>query len=433
VTSRTRTVVTLGPATASESAIAACIEAGASVFRLNFSHGTHAEHGARIAAIRSVAAGRPIAILADLCGPKLRLTHPVRGKPGDVVALELPGSVLAGDPVLLADGAMALEVIDPTQSRVVTGGDIPAGKGINLPSSRLDDVPSVTDKDREDMRFAVGRGVDFLGLSFVRTASDLDEPRATGLPVIAKFEKAAAIEHMESIVRLADGVMVARGDLGVEIPIERVPIVQKQLIAMANRYGKPVITATQMLRSMVDSRMPTRAEATDVANAVLDGTDAVMLSEETAVGRYPVEAVRMMGRITDEVERMLPGHIRHGASSGSQPIADAACSLAYQLSAAAIVVLTRSGFTASQVARLRPRVPVLAMVPDEAVRRRLALVWGVIPIEVPMADAIHAAPEFFRETIRASGLLPEGAQIVITAGWPFGKPGSTNLIHVTSV
>ena len=295
---RTRIVATLGPATDSEERIRALIDAGVDVVRLNFSHGTHEEHGRRIAIVRKVAAGRPVAILQDLGGPKLRLDRHIAGKPGDVVELALPPTVRPGDPVLLADGIMQLEVIEGGRCRVVTGGDIPPGKGINLPSSRLDIGP-LTDKDRRDLAFGVANGVDMVALSFVERADDLKEAKASGLPIIAKIERAGAVERMEEIVRAADGVLVARGDLGVEIPIERVPLTQKRLIALANREAKPVITATQMLRSMVDSRLPTRAEATDVANAVLDGTDAVMLSEETAIGHHPVEAVQMMRRILE--------------------------------------------------------------------------------------------------------------------------------------
>src|SRR5689334_13555900 len=241
---RTRIVATVGPATASDVALAALLDAGVDVFRMNFAHGTQAEHGRVIDAVRRLAAGRPVAIVQDLGGPKLRTERPVRGAPGDVVPLALPSTVRAGDPVLLADGLMQLEVVDPDRARVVVGGDIPAGKGINLPSSRLD-IPALTAKDRDDLRFGVAHGVDFVALSFVRHATDLAEVKAARVPVIAKIEKAEAVEHIDAIVAAADGVMVARGDLGVEIAIERVPIVQKELIALANREAKPVITATQ--------------------------------------------------------------------------------------------------------------------------------------------------------------------------------------------
>lgn len=452
---RTRIVATLGPG--SRDRIGELIDAGVDVFRLNFSHGTHEDHGASIAKIRSLAAGRPVAILQDLCGPKFRLDRPVRGKPGDVVELPLPEGVKPGDSVLLADGIMHLEVVDRTHLRVLTPGDIPPGKGINFPSSSLS-VPSMTEKDRRDLEFGVRQGVDFVALSFVRSAADLDEVKRAGVPVIAKIEKPEAVDRMEEIVRAADGIMVARGDLGVEIPIERVPVVQKRLIALANRASKPVITATQMLRSMVDSPTPTRAEATDVANAVLDGTDAVMLSEETAVGRYPIESVQVMDRILAEAEPLLaprtgdPGRAPEGspgnrlavpASLGAERqndflaspedvLAESACEIAIRIGARAIVVPTKSGFTARKIARWRPAIPIIALTPEETTRRRLNLVWGVTALTVPWYQDDAVVLERFREPVRATGLVPAGAPVVLTAGWPFAKPGITNLVHVTT-
>ena len=430
--SRTRIVATLGPASRDETTIGALVEAGVDVFRLNFSHGTHAEHGAAIATIRRVAGDRTVAILQDLGGPKLRLTAPVRGKPGDVVAIELPASVRAGDPVLLADGLMQLEVVDPGHAKVIVGGDIPAGKGINLPSSHLD-IASLTPKDEADLRFGVEQGVDLVGVSFVRRADDLAPVRRTGLPAIAKIETAHAVTQMAEIVAAADGIMVARGDLGVEIPIERVPVVQKALITLANRAAKPVITATQMLRSMVDSLLPTRAEATDVANAVLDGSDAVMLSEETAIGRHPVEAVRMMGRILDQAEPLIVPRLDPGGHDVADRITRAACEMAEEIGAAAIVVPTLSGFTARMVARHRPRMPVIALVSDEAVRRRLALVWGVTVVAVPAFADAKTVLEKFADPVRTTGLVPAGSNVVVTAGWPFARPGAANLLHVGTV
>ena len=427
---RTRVVATVGPASSSEAMLAALIEAGADVFRLNFSHGTQAEHGRTLATIRRLAGARPVAVMQDLGGPKLRLVHPVAGHPGDVVPITLPATVEAGDPVLLADGLMQLEVIDAGHARIVVGGNIPAGKGINLPSSRLD-IPSLTEKDREDLAFGVAHGVDFVALSFVRRASDLDEVKAAGVPVIAKIEKAEAVANLESIVRAADAVMVARGDLGVEIPIERVPIVQKELIALANRSARPVITATQLLRSMVESPLPTRAEATDVANAVLDGTDAVMLSEETAIGRHPLDAVRVMHRIAVEAEKLLAPRTGGAGAEVADLIAEAACAMAERLGARAIVVPTRSGFTARQVARRRPRMPILALTPEEVVRRRLSLVWGVTAFTVPWWPDTDAMLAGFREPLRS--VVPAGAPVVVTAGYPFGHGETTNLVHVTRV
>ncbi len=429
---RTRIVVTLGPATASDAAIAALLDVGADVFRLNFAHGTRVEHGRLIAAIRRLAGGRPVAIMQDLAGPKLRLAQPVRGRAGDVVPIALPATVRPGDPVLLADGLMQLEVVDTAHARVVVAGDIPAGKGVNLPSSRLD-LPALTEKDREDLRFGVTAGVDFVSLSFVRRAADLDEVKGTGVPVIAKIETAEATRQIDEIVAAADGVMVARGDLGVEIPIERVPAVQKELIALANRAAKPVITATQMLRSMVDSSLPTRAEATDVANAVLDGTDAVMLSEETAIGHFPVEAVRIMDRIAAEAERLLVP--RAGAADGDVAgmIAESAWQLAERVGAQAIVVPTRSGATARRVARHRSAVPIVALTPDDVVRRRLSLVWGVTAVTVPWFADTDALLAGFRAPVRGTGLVVDGAPVVVTGGWPFGGGAATNLVHVTTL
>ena len=429
---RTRIVATLGPATDSEERIRALIDAGVDVVRLNFSHGTHEEHGRRIALVRRVAGGRPVAILQDLGGPKLRLDRRVTGKPGDVVELALPSTVRPGDPVLLADGIMQLEVIDGGRCRVVTGGDIPPGKGINLPSSRLD-IDPLTEKDRRDLAFGLAQGVDMVALSFVERADDLREAQASGLPVIAKIERAAAVEHMDEIVHAADGVLVARGDLGVEIPIERVPLTQKRLIALANRAAKPVITATQMLRSMVESRLPTRAEATDVANAVLDGTDAVMLSEESAIGRHPVEAVQMMRRILEQTEPALEPSDDAMGDGVSDVIAQAACSVATRVGAAAIVVATRSGLTARRVARHRPRLPVIALTPDEAVRRQLSLVWGVDALHMPWEGNPTALLTEFRGPVRAAQLVAPGSRVVVTAGWPSARLGTTNLVHVTDL
>ena len=429
---RTRIVATIGPASRSEATIAALIEAGVDVFRLNFSHGTHAEHAQTITAIRRVARDRNVAILQDLGGPKLRTAHPVHGKPGDVVALALPPTVRAGDPVLLADGIMQLEVVDAAHARVVVGGDIPVGKGINLPSSHLD-VSSLTTKDEDDLRFGVAHGVDVIGVSFVRRAADLAPARATGLPVIAKIETAQAVDHMAEIVEAADGIMVARGDLGVEIPIERVPVVQKQLIRLANQAAKPVITATQMLRSMVESLLPTRAEATDVANAVLDGSDAVMLSEETAIGRHPVEAVRMMERIVREIEPLIVPRIDTGSRDVADRVTHAACAMARDIGAAAIVVPTLSGYTARMVARHRPAMPVIALVAEERVRRQLALVWGVTVVAVPRFADARTLLEQAETIVRASGLVPADGTVVLVAGWPFGHPGTANLLHVMAL
>ena len=431
---RTRIVATVGPSTETEQKLRALVDAGVNVFRLNASHSNPARMTPVVESIRLVAGASPVAILLDLCGPKMRLTHPVEGQPGDIVPLELPSTVVPGDPVLLADGQMQLEVVDDRHSRVITGGSLPAGKGIVLPSTRLD-MPPVTDKDREDLDFARRAGLDFVALSYVRTAADLDEVRDAGIPVIAKIENAQALDNMQSIVEAADGVMVARGDLGVEVAIERVPVVQKEIIALANQLGKPVITATQMLRSMVDAPSPTRAEATDVANAVLDGTDAVMLSEETAVGRYPVEAVRAMRRIITEAERILPSRTTLEATGDPAYIARIAVETAQQVGAEAIVVPTKSGFTARQVARFRPSMPLVAITPSVAVRRRLSLVWGVTTLNAPTYEDKGAEALLWHATepVRAAGLVQPGGKIVVTAGWPLALGGITNLVHIAQM
>jgi pyruvate kinase len=429
---RTRVVATLGPASRDAATIAALAHAGVDVFRLNFSHGTQEEHGETIATIRRVVTDRAVAILQDLGGPKLRLTHPVRGKAGDVIALELPPTVRAGDPVLLADGLMQLEVVDANRARILVGGDIPAGKGLNLPSSHLE-IASLTAKDEDDLRFGLAHGVDMVAVSFVRHAEDLAPVRAKGVPVVAKIETAHAVARMVEIVAAADAIMVARGDLGVEIPIERVPVVQKELIGLANRGAKPVITATQMLRSMVDSLLPTRAEATDVANAILDGSDALMLSEETAIGRYPVQAVEVMRRIARHAEPLIVPRADAGGREVSERITRAAFEMAEDVGAAAIVVPTLSGYTARMVARHRPRMPIIALVPDERVCRQLALVWGVTVVGVPrFADGKEVLASF-AAPVRATGLVPAGSTVVVTAGWPFAKPGSANLLHVATL
>ncbi len=429
---RTRIVATLGPASRSVEAISELVESGVNLFRLNFSHGSQEAHGENIRRIREIAGDRPVAILQDLCGPKLRLTHPILGEPGDVVELPLPETVKEGDPVLLADGMMQLEVVDSAHSRVLVGGRIPAGKGINLPSSRLD-IPSLTEKDRGDLAYGVSQKVDFVALSFVRTASDLDEVKKCGIPVIAKIEKAQAVEEIESILASADGIMVARGDLGVEIPIEKVPLVQKRLIHLANQEGKPVITATQMLRSMVESRMPTRAEATDVSNAVLDGTDAVMLSEETAVGKFPVESVKVMRRILDETEEHFEAAEFSPTTNTEDVVCHAADMLAIQSGAEALVVPTQSGFSAQMISRFRPAIPIIALTPSEEVRRRLSLVWGVTAVTVPWFEGDENVLERFREPVLKTGLVEKGAPVVVTAGWPFAQPGITNLVHLTTI
>jgi pyruvate kinase len=358
---------------------------------------------------------------------------------------DLPKNVLPGDTLLLSDGALELEVLETTNTdircKVVIGGPLSSHKGINLPNRSIK-APSLTDKDREDLVFGIQQQVDYVALSFVRTASDvlearhLIEERGGDVPLIAKIEKHEALNNIDEIIQVADGIMVARGDLGIETPLERVPRVQKMLIEKSNRAGKPVITATQMLRSMVDAPRPTRAEVTDVANAVFDGTDAVMLSEETAIGKYPVEAVAMMAKIAEDAESGFPFDVwmeRAAAKSGVAPaeaVGQAACHLARDVSAAAIVTLTQSGSTARLVAKHRPRHTILAPTPLEKTYRRLSQVWGVTPI---LSESMANTDELIAKALSAaleSGLVHHGQRVVITAGAPVGVRGTTNLIKV---
>ena len=464
---RTKIVCTLGPASSDPGTIRELVDAGMDVARLNFSHGDHETHRRLAERVRAAAreANREVAILQDLAGPKIRLGElPAAGvtlAAGDEVVLvgaddarrgalpvsyrRLADDVADGDPILLADGLLELEVTEvaggEVRCRVVTGGTVTSHKGVNLPGTRLR-VPSVTDKDRADLELGLELGVDLVALSFVRHEDDLapvrarlDEQERPPL-LIAKIEKPQAVERFAQILEHVDGVMVARGDLGVEMPVEQIPWIQKQLIGEARRAGRPVITATQMLRSMVDSPRPTRAEATDVANAVLDGTDAVMLSEESAVGRYPAAAVATLDRLARatephlEHERLLaePPAARVPATAGA--ITRAACQLARDVDAAAIVAATTSGSTARLVARLRPPVPVVALTTSPATAAQLALSFGVVPGHVP---ALQQADRIFEVAVswcREHGLAAAGDRIVVTAGLPLQVPGTTDLVRV---
>jgi len=469
---KTKIVCTIGPASRSPDVLERLVLAGMDVARLNFSHGTQAEHGRMIADLRKIARrlGRPVAVLQDLAGPKIRI-GPIRsgpvvlepGAPFTLTARRVPGDmrtvsinypamvadVRKGDTLLLSDGSLELEVVAvdgrDIRCRVVIGGPLNSFKGINLPARTLR-TPSLTAKDRDDLRFGLRNDVDYVAMSFVRSAGDIATVRrhmkrcGGSAPVIAKIEKHEALDALDAIVEAADGLMVARGDLGVEIPLEKIPRVQKDLIRRSREAGKPVITATQMLRSMVDSPRPTRAEVTDVANAILDGTDAVMLSEETAVGKYPVESVAMMARIAREAERipsacdgLRPGGLDPLPGSLPGAVACAASSLAAGVRAAVIVTFTRSGSTARLVSRCRPEVPILALTPEERTRRQLALCWGVLPVlgeDLGRTDEMAAAA---LEAAKKAGLVRKGQTVVITAGVPTGVPGTTNLIKVEIV
>jgi pyruvate kinase len=465
---RTKIVCTIGPASNSPEMLEALMKAGMDVARLNFSHGTPESHAKVVERIRAISSGLgvAVAILQDLPGPKTRTVGPqggpveladgarfvlttreVKGSAEEVgVTLpSLPQDVRPGDAILLDDGKIELRVIKTAghdvETVVITGGMLSASKGINVPGVTLS-VSSLTERDIELLRFGLEIGVDIVALSFVRSVSDVNTARQVISEtdkrplLIAKLEKHEALDNLEEILDAIDGLMVARGDLGVEIPIERVPLEQKRIITAANRVGKPVITATQMLESMVSNPRPTRAEVTDVANAIFDGTDAVMLSGETASGEYPVQAVRMMDRVAREVEPALnyTGILHEKEATLEDATFDAisfsAVHTAHQLNAAAIVAFSASGATARRVAKYRPRVPVLAITPEQATWHRLALSWGVTPYLVPDLASIEEMTAEAQLAAKGSGLAHSGDRIVIVAGVPVGASGRTNLVRV---
>jgi pyruvate kinase len=463
---KTKIVGTIGPASQAPETIRELIASGMSVARLNFSHGTYSDHEQKINNIRRIAGemDKPVAILQDLGGPKIRVGHipdpGVRLEPGQMIILTdqtvegslqrisvsypfLGEAVKAGDRIMLADGFLELRVRSINGSEihceVITGGVLTSHKGINLPSGTIP-MLSMTDKDHEDLHFGLDHDVDYVALSFVRTAADIQNikeiihQKNKNTPVIAKIEKHEAIDHYEEILEVADGIMVARGDLGVEIPLEEVPGIQKRLIQKANAVGKPVITATQMLRSMVDAPRPTRAEASDVANAVLDGTDAVMLSEETAAGNYPVQAVRYMVRIVAEAEKTYP-HDRYLKMVPAKEISDAVsyavCVLADHLDAAALLAPTQSGRTAIHISRFRPKQPIVAFTPSLTTVRRLVLFRGISPHLIPDPRDTDDMIDKVSEKALEAGDLSEGDLAVITAGHSVSGAGMTNMIRVT--
>jgi pyruvate kinase len=448
----------------------ALITAGMNVARINFSHGTHEQHAEVISAVRAIAKGigRPVAILGDLQGPRIRigdLNAPIMLLEGSDIVLapeavaeagdvpvtygELASDVKVGDRILINDGLLDLVVLEvhPPRvvARVVHGGPMSSHKGINLPGV-LVSAPSITEKDRADIQFAVGQEVDYLALSFVRRAKDIEGLRRLVPPhmlVVAKIEKDTALANIDSILRVADAVMVARGDLGVELPFEEVPIAQKRIISLANAAGRPVITATQMLESMIENPRPTRAEASDVANAILDGTDAVMLSAETATGQYPELAVRAMSRIITEIEshpaprQRVTDHARLRRSDGpvetEDAIAAATVAAVRMLAVPLIIVFTKSGFSARVVASHRPEVPILAVTDVERTYRQLALVWGVQPALLPSAGSYNEMVGHALAAARNRGLAKPNERVVVTAGVPFDQPGSTNMMKVEVV
>jgi len=461
---RTKIVATLGPASGSADGLRALIGAGVDAVRLNLSHGTHEEHAERAWLAREIASqiGRPVAVIADLQGPKLRigdLPQPVVLRKGDQITIcaedaatdgELPvapaviGDVLQpGHDVLIDDGLVRLRVDEVSHGRarcaVLVGGAITSHKGVNLPGVPLP-IPSLTRKDTDDLEWALHTGVDFIALSFVRSAADVRDLRSiieqhgSHAHVIAKIEKAEAVDVLDDVLAETDAVMVARGDLGVEIGAALVPLLQKRIIAKSLERGKPVITATQMLESMVHSAEPTRAEASDVANAILDGTSAVMLSGETAVGEYPVEAVAYMDRIARAVEPSM-GYRHELPEAAENPtiggaMSNAACDLAEALRAAAILVPTFTGRTASAVARLRPRRPIVAFTHVDWAMRQLALEWGVTPLLINECTDVEDLWSTSIDAARDAGLVEIGDRVVITAGTAVNIPGSTNVIKV---
>ena len=463
---RTKIVATIGPATESKQVLRQLIEAGATTFRLNFSHGDHEDHAERITAIRQVAEelGVHIGILQDLQGPKIRLGRfeagPISLATGDAFTLtsrqvncnqaiatvtydKLAEEVHNGCRILLDDGRveMVVEHVDQSDQglkcRVTVGGVLSNNKGVNFPDVQLS-IRALTPKDRRDLAFGLQQDVDWVALSFVRNPSDMQEIRdlirshGCTTPVVAKIEKFEAIDSIDAILPLCDGVMVARGDLGVEMPAEEVPLLQKELIRKANSLGIPIITATQMLDSMASCPRPTRAEVSDVANAILDGTDAVMLSNETAVGDYPVEAVATMARIARRIERDYPRRILDGQMATTIPnaISQAVSSIARQLNAAAILPLTKSGATARNVSKFRPSTPILAITSEESVARQLQLVWGVNPLLIPEQPSTASTFTLAMGVARQKGLLREGDLVVETAGTLEGVSGSTDLVKV---
>ena len=463
---RTKIVATIGPATQSETAITELIKAGVTTFRLNFSHGDHEDHADRIKTIRKVSSelNLHIGILQDLQGPKIRLGRfkdgPVKVKKGDLFSLtsknvecnkeianvtyeKLTDEVSVGKRILLDDGRveMIVESVDDKENllicKVTVGGVLSNNKGVNFPDVQLS-VKALTDKDKKDLEFGLKSGVDWIALSFVRNPSDINEIKdlinehGYSTPVVAKIEKFEAIDQIDSVLPLCDGVMVARGDLGVEMPPEEVPLLQKELIKKANTLGIPIITATQMLDSMASSPRPTRAEVSDVANAILDGTDAVMLSNETAVGDYPIEAVKTMATIARRIERDYPQKAieSHLPSTIPNAISAAVSSISRQLDAAAIIPLTKSGATAHNVSKFRPPTPILATTSEKSVARRLQLAWGVTPILIESQERAAKIFSIAMQIAQEMNILKQGDLVVQTAGTLTGISGSTDLIKV---
>lgn len=457
-------VCTIGPASHSPRMISRLLQAGMDVARLNFSHGTHAEHAQTIAALRAAAVEhqKPIAILADLQGPKIR-TGPLAGsRPvilhtgqrftittakvlGDTTRVSttfrpLPREVHRGERILLSDGLIELRVVrvrgPEVLCAVVNGGALGEHKGINLPGIKLR-VPALTPKDREDLAFALKHGVNYIAVSFVRHPEDIIRAKSLirragkHTPVIAKLEKPEAIDNLDEILRVSDGVMIARGDLGVEMSPEHVPVMQKRIIARARHFRRPVITATQMLESMTENPRPTRAEASDVANAIFDGSDAVMLSAETASGKFPVESVRMMARIIADAESSRfesPPRVPEEKLKVAETVAELVCHASHELRMRVIAVFTHSGFTARLISCYRPSVPIVSFSPEAETRRRMALIWGVYPRRIPNTRKVDGLAAIAEKRLLEERLVCKGDVIGIVAGTPMGTRGTTNFM-----
>jgi pyruvate kinase len=465
---RTKVIATLGPASSTPEVIERLYRAGADVFRLNFSHGNHEDHAARIAIIRELEkkVDRPIGILADVQGPKLRVGRFQGGRvqlqtgqhfrldmnptPGDVTRVQMPhpeilGAAGIGTTLLLDDGKLRLRVLrrrdDHLETEVLVGGPLSDRKGVNVPDVMLP-IPALTEKDRADLDFVLAQGVEYIGLSFVQRPEDVAEAKAIAGDrawIMVKMEKPQAVENLEEIIRLADCVMVARGDLGVELPPEEVPLIQKRIVRTARALGRPVVVATQMLESMIGAPAPTRAEASDVATAVFDGADAVMLSAETAAGQFPYEAVNMMDRIVARVEqdpgwRTLTDAARpEPERSSAGAIAAAASQVAHTIDAEVIAAFTSTGTTPMRVARGRPHCPILCLTSSEATARRMAVVWGVHPVLSAEPSSMSNMVEKALRSAQQEGFAKSGDEVVVTAGVPFATPGTTNALRVAVV
>lgn len=463
----TKIVCTIGPATASRKMLKDLIHAGMNVARLNFSHGEPAQFEKWIQIIReeSDSMEKTVAILQDLPGPKIRIGNVKEGEvtlkagsrfilrtdadPGSEKSVQisyskLPEEVLVGDPIFIDDGHIRLKVIrvfsTEIETEVIAGGKLRSEQGINVPETNLS-MPSISKHDLTQLDFGLAQDVDWVALSFVRKAEDIEQirsycqARGKSPKLMAKIERREAMLHLEPILQSCDGVMVARGDLGVEIPIEQVPLAQKKIIALANRMGKPVVTATQMLESMVEQPWPTRAEVADVANAVLDGTDAVMLSQETAIGKYPLQAIGIMDRVILELEnhhkKNPPGERRkEPVKETSEAVTNGVCHIANQVKASIIVAISQTGKTAQRLSAARPHVPIVALTEDKKVSRQLIMYWGVIPLLLNDLAGIDQKPELIFELIQKKGLILPGEAIILTGELPSGNPGLNSFIRV---